>query len=452
MYSSRANIIPTISIMLSLTCSQHAWGEGPFDPTFDGAGFSIYWAGDHPGDAQGLTQDTQGRLIVAATSERNLAVTRHLANGELDTTFADRGLASNFFYLGPDDGAWARSVALDHHDRIVVGGGITGTMTCGSVEKHVRTFVTVRLINASGDDDGAADPNFNSLGFSAYLDCASDDNLIYDMAVANDDSIYAIGKAVNASPSKALITKWKPDGQMDGTFGTNGVISYAPGAVDNFGTGIVVDDKGRVLATAMSSDGSAYSLRLIRLTSDGQLDPTFGTGGTVDIANAAPNPHLNFFNLCCVKIDRLGRILVAGLEYPHIYPDVGNSTAFVARFSEFGRPDETFGDHGYAFFGEDDFQGVGPLVVDARNRVVLGGDVKSPYAAIRAPASVQLNIDGSLNHAVGFDASFSAEFGYNTYLNAILSSDDGRILMAATDFSSSSALIAFDQIFGDGFD
>lgn len=451
MYLPRTHKIPAIALLLSLTCSLHAWAEGPFDPTF-GGGFSIYYAGGHPADAQGLTQDAQGRLIVAATVEYNLAVTRHLASGELDKTFANRGTASNFFYLGPDDGAWGKSVALDHHNRIVVGGGITSTMTCGSIEKAVRTFVIVRLINAPGDDDGKPDSNFNSLGFSAYLDCTSDDNLISDIAVANDDSIYAIGQAVNASPTKALITKWKPDGQMDGTFGTDGVISYAPGSADNVGTGIAVDDKGRVLVTAIGTDISAYFLRLIRLTSDGRLDPTFGTGGTVDIANVAPDPHPIFLNLCCVKVDRLGRILVAGLEIPHIYPGEDNSTAFVVRFNESGQPDETFGEHGDAFFGEDEFQGIGPLVIDEHDRVILGGDLKSPYAAVRAPASIQLNIDGTLNRAVGFDASFSAEFGYDTYLNAISSSNDGRILMAATDFSSSSALIAFDQIFGEGFD
>ncbi len=445
-----------IVFLLTLGCNASAFADGPFDPTFGFGGVSFYldWLSATP---YGITQDSQNRLLVAASIGKQLAVSRHEPNGDLDKTFGHNGIASDFVYLSGDDSAWATSVVVDHKGRILIGGGVRSTASCeGGGTFNVRDYVVVRVLNGSGMD-GSADLTFGAFGDVIYGDCHLDTQGVRNLAIDSDDSVFAIGTASDShGVARATIVKWTSEGKLDPSFGRSGVADYTSSTLgETDGMAIAVDANHRVLVTTESYDSGRETGALLRFTPKGELDSTFGIGGIIDFGELTPDIFAHGGGLCCVRVDEKGRVVVAGFkaEPPGDGSGVVQTTTFVARFNDGGVPDESFGHHGFVTIGTEEVAGVFGLAVDGKNRPILSGTVKSPYMAFPATAVFQFNADGTANSAVGFEGVYSAEFGYSVSPTSLLLDAAGNVVLSAADGRTREAmLIRFDQVFGDGFD
>ena len=75
---------------------------------------------------------------------------------------------------------------------------------------------------------------------------------------------------------------WAAAGDLDPTFGTGGKVTTAVGTGTLDGAvGLVVQADGKLVAAGTSFNGFDNDFALVRYNSDGTLDATFGTGGTV---------------------------------------------------------------------------------------------------------------------------------------------------------------------------
>jgi uncharacterized delta-60 repeat protein len=242
------------------------------------------------------------------------------AAGDLDTFLAGTGKLRTGFGGGVDQ---AYAVAAQADGKLVMAGfSVTNYYPYGT-----PVFSLVRL-----DTNNALDASFGNGG--KVLTPVSLAGLPNTAAGANAVSIQADGKIVAAGYAYIgtnyptfTVVRYNPDGSPDTTFGTSG-------------TGIVYTDLGQqseISAMQIQSDGAIVvagtGFALARYQTNGTLDASFGTGGTV--VAAGPGVAANG-----MMIQSDGKIVAVGTG-----TGIGhNGEDFaVFRFTTNGVLDSTFG-------------------------------------------------------------------------------------------------------------
>ena len=189
---------------------------------------------------------------------------------------------------------------------------------------------------------------------------------------------------VNGSPTSRdmAVARLLRTGALDTSFGSGGKTFIDNAGSVDYAWGAVIDAQNRVVLTGYSNVGPATTppdFAAARLTTNGQLNLTFGVGGkvTLDI------PGMVTFSESGAVIDEAGRILTSGVTHN----SDGSVTDFlIVRFNADGTPDTTFGTGGLA---QIDF-GVGSAEENygkltrnpARRLVVVGSTDSSKRVAI----------------------------------------------------------------------
>lgn len=194
------------------------------------------------------------------------------------------------------------------------------------------------------------------------------------------------------------VTVLGPEGRPSGAFGQNGSAVIESLVGPNFvANGIAVDPAGRILVAGAllgakftggptpEFEKPAETAAVLRLTSDGELDPSFGKEGVATFTFGFPPPTLIggyianapevFFDGVTIAPD--GRLVLTGLGTTSWSgerdlfgsPVTRNGIPFVARLTEGGAIDPTFGGSGI-IVGEP-FYGTTYPVSDAFGRIAF---------------------------------------------------------------------------------
>jgi uncharacterized delta-60 repeat protein len=267
--------------------------DGGLDLAF-GTGGKVVTNFGETGYIAGLTVQPDGRIVVAGNSfgsdRSNFTVVRYRIDGSLDPSFGTDGKVITGF--GDHDAAFA--VAVQSDGKIVVAGI---SLASGNV-----TFALARYAS-----DGGLDPGFGS-GGKVVTDFGHTEEA-FALALQPDGKIVVAGGSVSIGGDLAL-ARYDADGSLDASFGIGGQVTTDLGGTDT-ATQLALQPDGKILVTVSvfpsptpGSVGTGRSL-LVRYTSNGSLDPTFGEGGTVDDT---------FARGLAVQPD--GRIVVAGISEP----------------------------------------------------------------------------------------------------------------------------------------
>jgi uncharacterized delta-60 repeat protein len=227
------------------------------------------------------------------------------------------------------------------------------------------------------------------------------------------------GKVVVAGAPK--IVRFLQDGKLDPTFGEGGVVRVPRPTGGVFVlTGVAVDSLGRVvlvgltrpLPTNSTPDPVISSATVMRFAADGKPDPTFGTDGMLitDLGLGAPVAPGGTYSgpsvgLRSVAIDSQNRIVVSGgyvTELAKCERSV-NSRGFVARLTQSGALDQSFGAGGIRALGT--IASLGQLAPFSGGYLTAG--TGGPFcSAAEGPAQLltAFNGEGNLNSSF---ASFS---------------------------------------------
>ena len=131
--------------------------------------------------------------------------------------------------------------------------------------------------------DGTLDSTFGNAGVSS-LQLEPTGTLIgaYDGLIDANRNILVGGYA----GSDLFVMRFLPDGGVDTSFGTNGVFMYQGSSTSASGRALALQPDGKVVAVGQvrTSKSSSASL-VLRLSSNGTLDSTFGSGGAASIAS-----------------------------------------------------------------------------------------------------------------------------------------------------------------------
>ena len=319
--------------------------NGTLDTTFGSGGKRVVDFGGANDTVFGAALQADGKIVLAGDSDLRVAVARLKPNGVLDASFEGDG--KKIFSWGPI--GRAQAVVMAPNGKILIGGfsGPEG----GNIE--------VARLNANG----LLDKTFGVGGRSA-IDFGGDD---FGLAMARQANgrILVAGRSTVAG---AVVARLRANGVLDPDFDGDGRVAL-PGSASASAV-LVQPDRNIVVAGNTAGDDM---MTVTRLTPNGSLDPTFGTGGTATIDFG---PLADITGGAALQPD--GKIVVAG--YSQDTEDVA-----LARLNANGSPDPTFGtagkatvDFGVATFGF-------AVALQPNGRIVVAGQKtgKDDFAVAR---------------------------------------------------------------------
>lgn len=337
---------------------------GALDTTFNpGAGFDV--------QVTALAIQPDGKILVGVSGAGSFNGTlvyrlvRLTASGSLDTTF-NAGSGTRGF----DNGVAALVVQPD--GKIVVGGSMVtynGTVSIGRI---------ARL-----KSDGSLDPDFKTgTGTNPGTDLGFD-NTVSGLALQPDGKILVAGAFTRYNASSGTnasrIARLNTDGTLDTTFAT--------GTGFNVGTrALAVQADGKILVGGsftrfnVPSTDPVNAVRIVRLTSDGTLDPDFNTGSgeSSGFAGAVQS----------AIVDADGRIILSGLFQRFNTPNTSPVNANrIARLNPDGSLDESFDPGTDSSRG---FDAAAPCIaLDSSGRLVVGGAFTRYNTPSTSPANAK---------------------------------------------------------------
>ncbi len=285
----------------------------------------------------------------------------------------------------------------------------------------VALGISVQALAAPGNFD----TTFHSpLGFTVYAPAFH----AKAVAVQPDGKSVAAGTAWNGTDLDVVVVRFLIDGSVDPSFGVEGAQTFDCAGGEDLAEDVAVQPDGRIIVVGKCWMKSSSDAWILRLTPDGNLDTSFGIGGTVRYNGPANQGD----NANAVLLQSDGKILVAGSSYTGTSVD-----ALVIRLEPTGFPDLGFGNSGVVLYdgktSGGDFavdlalQSDGKLVIVGSTGVALGND---------ALLVLRLLPDGLLDSSFGKTGTVSFRFSplNNDYGNAVALQADGKILVAGTSF------------------
>ena len=325
-----------------------------------------------------------------STAQSESLIVKLTSNGQLDSGFGVSGE-----YVLPSTFSGFTTVAVQSDGKILAAGVLTPST--GSVLSSSQIAV-LRLTTA-----GQLDTSFNQSGLQAFTlpNSASVPNISSksvmpvtlklgstgQITLASD--VDSVGLGVSTATTTSELTRINTDGTLDSTFGTAGTLTPSINVND-----LAVQADGKlVLAGVLPeiSPTNKYSLiffpALTRLATDGTTDSSF-TGITTATTS-------RFATISRLALGTDGTINIVGSQ--------SNGVGLVERFTTSGVVDPTFGTRGVAAFTinspmitNSPYRTYNALAVTASGNLLIGGGVG------------QIDVANSINLSQSFLAQVSA--------------------------------------------
>jgi uncharacterized delta-60 repeat protein len=403
-FTKRTRALLALMMMLSPALVK-AQSSATLDPTFGTGGrVTTDMAGSVAVQPDGKLV-MAGGAYVSSNGNSAFALERFNSNGALDASFGTGGKVTTDF--GGRFGG-ARSVALQPDGKIVAAGGL--------VIGLFNDFVVARY-----NSNGTLDTSFGTGGkvitdFGVSADAMS-------VGLQPDGKIVVAGSANLNGGENFEVVRYNSNGTLDATFGTDGKVTTTFGVPQQgfsyaLGYSLALQQDGKIVLAGQAFLNGAYTFALARYNSNGTLDATFGTGGTVTTAFGQNAVAFS------VAVQPDGKIVTAGF---------GSFKFALARYTSNGTLDPTFGTGGQvttAIAGLNDgaerlaLQGDGKIVVAGRS--YINGDFHS--------ALVRYNSNGTLDAGFG---TVTAIFGGDSDDMSIALQPDGKIVVSGYSFTGS---------------
>lgn len=291
------------------------------------------------------------------------------------------------------------------------------------------------------------------------------------VATQADGKIVAVGDSANTFG--LVVVRYNKDGSLDQSFGSGGVVNTVVGNFDFYGS-VVIQKDGKIVVAAQESDPVTFqdNLLVVRYNPDGSLDQSFGSGGIV--ITSLPNGQ-NFFMGSStgfgplpgntVTLTEDGRIVVVGTASITQFGAPQDNGLVIAEYDQHGNLVPGFGSGGLVIVtsftdsagNSITFPEATSVAVDRRGRILVAGSAVAPVSppssgGIAAALLARFNPDGSLDQTFGFQGAVSNVFGVagsNVFVpvglsvSAVAVRPDGKIVVAGSAFDPQSLSTSF---------
>lgn len=315
-------------------------------------------------------------------------VTRYNADGTIDNSFATNGTG----YAPDSTSISSFSAVMQPDGKIIV---------CGDYYNGAGYNFRLTRFKA----DGSVDSSFGTNGrVSTPVGTGTVDNIGRNVLLQSDGKIILAGGTRFNGNYDFIVLRYKTDGQLDSTYGTNGMTIAAPSAMDDNAYAIAMQQDGKVVQVGDHYDGTTWSLVVLRYDTSGHLDNTFGTGGQVIM----PVGSADIYGYS-VLVQRSSQKIVVG-AYSVTY---GNT---LLRFGSDGTLDNSFGNSGmsYRSFNVSDHANFIDTLSDGQIILANRSTLNNTYAFAK------FSSDGLLDTTIGDSgmvvATVNAGYDYSTTL------------------------------------
>jgi uncharacterized delta-60 repeat protein len=370
--------------------------DGTADLSFGaGTGQALIPVGSAEDRAYSAALQADGKIVlagysyVAATSTYDFSVARLNSDGSLDSSF---GSGTGKALLAVSSTATAYAMTVQSDGKLVLAGySYSATGTTGD------DFTVMRL-NANGSLDSTF-----GMGWGSVILSHTGTDFGRSVSVQSDGKIVLAG---TLDTGQFGVARLNSNGSLDTSFGASG---YATIAVGSYGVasvyGSTLQTDGKILLVGLGNNDATNnkSFAVVRLTSDGGLDSSFGSGtGKVFV------PIGDMDNGRSIAVQTDGKILLAGYTRVDPQPYVTGTTEFaVMRLNSNGTLDSSFGQGGKvtAYVGSSNAEAYS-LALQSDGKIVVAGQAVNPDGHSGQDfALLRLNTNGSVDSNFGVAAS-----------------------------------------------
>lgn len=298
--------------------------NGALDPSFGLGGQSFVEFSSDEVEALDMAIQPDGKILAVGYRESggayDMAVTRINPNGTLDASFRGGGKFAFDASAEVDDDGRAIALAPDG-SFYVVGRGQTDT----DLDFMIYKF------EADGDDDLSFSGNGN-----LFTHFGVGDDGAYSAAVQLDGKLVVAGEADTGATDDIAVARYLSNGDPDGSFSGTGSMTFPVGSIRDIASDLAIAPDGKIAIAGSASTGDGSAFVAARLTSNGELDPTFDGDGKASFkVGTSADPRR-------MVLRRDGKILISGA----IVQDGVTRGGFV-QFNADGSVDLSFGAGGY---------------------------------------------------------------------------------------------------------
>ncbi len=259
---------------------------------------------------------------------------------------------------------------------------------------------------------GDIDTSFGTNGI-VISDIGGFDTAI-DVVTQDDSKIIVSGTTFGSSTNFALV-RYDSDGTTDSTFGTNGLVVTNLSTSD-VGRELVVQSDGKIIVGGSSEINGNKDFAVIRYNPDGTLDTNFDSDGIV-ITPVSGNAD----EVWGIALQADGKIIAVGDS---------DSQIAVARYNSNGSLDTSFGTNGIATPAGGSGQAV---KIQSDGKIVVAGRSGGQFAVIRLDSS------GTLDNSFDSDGIATTFMGSGTFVSGwdLDIQADGKIVTSGASFNGS---------------
>lgn len=372
--------------------------DGTLDANFGSGGTVITTIGDRDTSRAARVQ-VDGKIVLAGYSvngqDANFALVRYDAGGALDPIFGVGGKVIT--QVANDESAddFLEAVAVQNDGKIVVAGYIS----------PYPAFVLARY-----NVDGTLDAGFGN-GGSVVTRFGQDYSSAYALVIQNDGKIILAGSVRKFSgPNDFALSRYESNGDLDMSFGIGGKVVTDFNGGNDIVHAIGIQSDGKIVAVGESIERFA----LARYNTDGSLDTSFGSGGTV---------RTNLFGSAVafgVAFQNDGRIVAAGYG-----PSSSSGSTFaVLRYYANGSLDTSFGAQGRAATASGTGDRAYSIAIQSDGRIVAAGKRFNAGLSLARYMS-----NGLPDPTFGVDGVVLTPISYGS-VNSLSIQGDGKIIAA----------------------
>lgn len=295
----------------------------------------------------------------------------------------------------------------------------------------LATVTGLTLSDACGARAGRLDPTFGQ-GGKVQTTFGANSSYLRHIALQADGKLVAVGYSGIYPGFNSAIARYNSDGTLDSSFGTNGTVVSHFRTTDSFNS-VSVQPDGKIIAVGEAAnttqDGNGTDILVVRYNSNGTLDSTFGVNGAVITSMGSAPPGV-FVSSAAVDVTTLtsGKLLVGGYT---ITVDLARMA--LLRYNSNGTLDQTYGSAGLAIidFPVGGYSGgayAAALALQADGKALLAGSYSDNSFSEFALA--RLNANGTADTSFGTDGRVTTSLGAGDATGAaVLVQPDGKILV-----------------------
>ena len=285
---------------------------------------------------------------------------------------------------------------------------------------------------------GDLDPTFGHGGRATFWGAPGGSSV----ALQTDGKIVVGGGALDvAGQSRSAVARYEADGSVDMSFGANGVVvtpfRTAAGCWDST-SAVLVQTDGKIVAVGLSYCARAL-FAIARYDTDGNLDPSFGTGGKV-LTSFGPRATCSA-HAEAATIQADGKVVAAGIARCGTGGPLLDFRYAVARYDLDGGLDPTFGHGGRVRTNfTPGYDNLADVALTRGGKIVVVGtsaedSIDDPDATETGFALARYRSDGSLDPTFGGDGRVIYHFhsrlcGGSPVARAVAIQPDGKIVAA----------------------